>query len=60
VGVKAASESGQWVAISTSNFCGPQFAGMWNDIKWHQAQTKLIKTGPISKGLQSGRLWERM
>ena len=42
-GVDMAARTGAWQAICTSNFCGPQFKGMWNDIKWHQDLTKVIK-----------------
>ncbi len=42
-GVKAAVSARAWQAIATSNFCGPQFSGMWRDIKWHQKLTSLIR-----------------
>ena len=45
VGVRTAVQTGQWKAISTSNFCGPQFVGMWRDIAWHQRLTKMIRQG---------------
>lgn len=60
VGVKQATASGQWAAIATSNFCGPQFVGMWRDIEWHQKLTQLIKTSNISHELQSGNLCKRL
>lgn len=60
LGVATASRSGQWLGIATSNFCGPQFKGMWNDVRWHQAQTTLIKQGPVAPGLKQGRLWQRL
>ncbi|MDZ7638076.1 MAG: cellulase-like family protein [Bryobacterales bacterium] len=41
-GVRAAASTGCWAAIATSNFCGPQFTGMWRDIEWHRRMTKLI------------------
>jgi hypothetical protein len=31
--------------ICTSNFTHPQFKGMWDDVKWHQQVTKIIKAG---------------
>ncbi len=43
LGVKTAVETGAWMAIATSNFCEPQFKGMWRDIEWHQKLTNLIK-----------------
>jgi hypothetical protein len=51
IGVLAAAGTGQWVAIATSNFCGPQFAGMWRDIKWHRNLTDKIKTAKINDAI---------
>jgi hypothetical protein len=42
VGVETAAATGQWVCLATSNFCGPQFVGMWRDVAWHRAQTERI------------------
>ncbi|MFL6353194.1 MAG: cellulase-like family protein [Bryobacteraceae bacterium] len=42
VGVRTAASTGRWVAMATSNFCGPQFAGMWRDIEWHKRLTEVI------------------
>lgn len=42
-GVSRASASGRWSALATSNFCGPQFPGMWNDVAWHQNLTRVIR-----------------
>ncbi len=47
LGVERASASGRWSAISTSNFCGPQFVGMWRDIAWHQRLTEIIHKGAV-------------
>jgi hypothetical protein len=47
VGTKKAAETGRWKAISTSNFCGPQYGGMWNDVEWHQEMTDIIKNAPL-------------
>lgn len=41
-GVKTAIENG-WTGICTSNFCEPQFEGMWHDIQWHKKMTDMIK-----------------
>jgi hypothetical protein len=41
-GVKTAATTGRWAAMATSNFCGPQFEGMWRDIQWHKRLTGLI------------------
>lgn len=46
-GVKEASETGRWVALSTSHFCGPQFVGMWRDVEWHRRLTDFIHEGRI-------------
>lgn len=43
-----ASRSGRWAAIATSNFCGPQFKGMWRDVAWHKRLTKAIHQGPLN------------
>ncbi len=42
VGVRAASATGRWAGIATSNFCGPQFVGMWREKQWHLDMTELI------------------
>lgn len=41
-GVRAAAAKARWVAIATSNFCGPQFRGMWRDVAWHRRMTDAI------------------
>lgn len=41
-GIRTAAGTGRWVAMATSNFCGPQFVGMWRDVEWHQRMTKII------------------
>lgn len=46
-GVEQASDSGRWIGLSTSHFCGPQFVGMWQDIDWHRRLTDVIKAGRI-------------
>jgi hypothetical protein len=60
LGARRASSSGQWLAIATSNFCGPQFVGMWRDAAWHQQLTHTIKSGGIATELQQGRFYERL
>lgn len=47
VGVRAAAAKGVWVAIATSNFCGPQFAGMWRDVAWHRRMTGIIHSARL-------------
>ena len=45
-GVDLALATGRWASLSTSNFCGPQYRGMWDDVAWHQAVTDRIKRTP--------------
>ena len=44
-GVNEALKTKRWSAIATSNFCGPQFHGMWRDIEWHKKMTDRIHQG---------------
>lgn len=60
LGTEHASATGQWLAIATSNFCGPQFRGMWSDIAWHRRLTRIIKAASIDQRLQAGRLYARL
>jgi hypothetical protein len=60
LGVQRSASSGQWLAIASSNFCGPQFAGMWRDKAWHQSVTNAIRSASISPALRQGRLYERI
>ena len=60
IGARRAASSGRWLAIATSNFCGPQFVGMWRDVAWHQQLTQAIKSAEISPDLRRGRLYERL
>jgi hypothetical protein len=46
-GTRYAAATGCWAAIATSNFCGPQFVGMWRDIAWHRELTDLIKSSTL-------------
>jgi hypothetical protein len=46
-GVRAAAETGRWAAIATSNFCGPQFRGMWRDVAWHRKMTGVIRSARL-------------
>lgn len=43
LGTITAAKTGMWAAIATSNFCGPQFVGMWRDIEWHKRLTSIIR-----------------
>jgi hypothetical protein len=60
IGVRRAASSGRWLAMATSNFCGPQFAGMWRDVKWHQQLTHQIKSADVASDLRNGRLYKRL
>ena len=52
VGVTSAVATHRWAAIGTSNFCGPQYRGMWRDVAWHRRLTAAIKTAPIAPDLR--------
>lgn len=47
LGTLTAARTGMWGAIATSNFCGPQFVGMWRDVKWHRDLTSVIRSSPL-------------
>ena len=60
VGVRTAASTGQWRAMATSNFCGPQFAGMWRDVSWHKRMTAAIHEAEIGKLEAAGFLrWSK-
>ncbi|NJN25741.1 MAG: cellulase [Cyclobacteriaceae bacterium] len=50
-GVEQAAKTGRWISMCTSNFCGPQFKGMWRDIAWHNELTAKIKSAQILSDL---------
>ncbi|MCO4253267.1 cellulase-like family protein [Pseudarthrobacter raffinosi] len=54
-GLEYAASKGRWVGMATSNFCGPQFVGMWRDIEWHQRLTQIIKSAPIDEDIRLHR-----
>ncbi len=60
LGALTASATGQWAAIATSNFCGPQFRGMWRDVAWHRQLTQAIKAGPVDAQVRASKLWRRL
>jgi hypothetical protein len=60
IGTLAAARTGRWLAVATSNFCGPQFEGMWRDVAWHRRLTSAIKAAPIDSRLKSGHLWNHL
>ena len=51
LGTITAAQTGMWVGIATSNFCGPQFVGMWRDKKWHQELTAIIKSAKLDESI---------
>jgi len=56
LGTLTAAATGQWIAIATSNFCGPQFIGMWRDVEWHQRLTQKIKSSVIHEELLTQKI----
>jgi hypothetical protein len=50
-GTIQAAKQGRWKYIATSNFCGPQFIGMWRDIEWHRKLTGIIKKASLDADL---------
>jgi hypothetical protein len=60
LGAQHAAASGRWLAVASSNFCGPQFVGMWRDKLWHQRVTAGIKGAEIAAELRTGRLYARL
>ena len=53
LGTRHAAATGRWLGVATSNFCGPQFHGMWRDVAWHQRLTAAIKSAPLDLDLRS-------
>ena len=60
LGVQTAASTGQWLAIATSNFAGPQFVGMWRDIEYHQKLTSIIRNSTVNKEIQNSKLIGRL
>jgi hypothetical protein len=60
LGVQTAASTGQWLAIASSNFAGPQFVGMWRDIEYHQKLTSLIRNSTVNKEIQNSKLAGRL
>jgi hypothetical protein len=60
IGTTEAANTGRWLAISTSNFCGPQFRGMWRDIEWHRKLTDIIHKSSVDSELEESLLAKRM
>jgi hypothetical protein len=47
-GVEEALKTRCWAGLATSNFCGPQFIGMWSDVAWHQRLTGKIRNAVVA------------
>ncbi len=60
LGAQHAASTGRWLAIASSNFCEPQFVGMWRDKQWHQRVTAIIRSAEIAPELRQGRLHARL
>jgi len=60
LGTLEAASTGRWIAIATSNFCGPQFVGMWRDLEWHRRLTDRIHSSTIAQELENSPLWSRL
>ncbi len=56
LGAVEAAKTGRWLAIATSNFCGPQFVGMWRDVAWHRTLTDAIHAASVARDLQDTKL----
>ncbi len=52
LGVETAVSTGRWAGMATSNFCGPQFHGMWQEMDWHLKLTKLIHGDVLNAAVQ--------
>ena len=60
LGTSEAAETGLWAAMATSNFCGPQFVGMWRDVNWHLKLTNKIESAKIDEELYNSLLVKRI
>lgn len=60
LGTEIAAATGRWLSVGTSNFCGPQFVGMWRDVEWHRRLTDIIHRAPVGEDLQESLLARRM
>lgn len=47
LGVETAAATGCWAGMATSNFCGPQFVGMWREKQWHKNLTSVIHNSKL-------------
>jgi hypothetical protein len=51
IGVRTAAATGRWAAMATSNFCGPQFVGMWRDVAWLRKLTEMIHSAALPSSM---------
>lgn len=49
--VEYAAGTGRWAGMATSNFCGPQFVGMWREVEWHRRLTRAITSATLDADL---------
>lgn len=59
LGVETALKTNRWVGIATSNFCGPQFVGMWREKDWHKNLTDQIRSQKINPDFEKSKLIKR-
>jgi hypothetical protein len=45
--------TGRWAGVCTSNFCGPQFRGVWREVDYHRRLTSLIRSAPVADHLRA-------
>ncbi|MBE0652753.1 MAG: cellulase, partial [Bacteroidales bacterium] len=50
-GVREAAATGRWISMATSNFCGPQFVGLWRDIEWNKKLADIIHNSIVDPKL---------
>lgn len=50
--IERAAATGRWAGLCTSNFCGPQFVGMWREVGWHRDMTSIITGAQIDNDLR--------
>jgi hypothetical protein len=59
-GTLEALKTGRWIGLSTSNFCGPQFVGMWRDKDWHVNLNNRIRSVKINKNFEYSLIGKRL
>jgi hypothetical protein len=56
-GTETALATGRWISMATSNFCGPQFVGMWRDIE--HKRIKEVTTEHLEKSIEVSKRYHR-